>query len=320
MSLSKQKKAYAQLIVIALVLISLCLAGVILVESINEISFSFLLDNPLLLVAVVMQIMVGLALVNAWKSLLDSQTGSPLLFSECSAQIGITLLGKYLPGKVWGLIGRNFLLTQRGVSQSNALGLLLVDQILIFTSSAFIGLAALIAFYSAAASILYIFAFGLLLGLLGKNLAAVINWALRKAKFLFARLVTSNEPMQLTIEPGYLLRSFSAYSLYWVLGALVLCLLFYPLIESDLRGGITIIVAAVPLAMLLGFVAIWAPGGIGVREGVLIAILGIQMPLDQAAIIAICFRLVCILFDLALGGFSLAYYTRNDPALLQQFK
>jgi len=93
-------------------------------------------------------------------------------------------------------------------------------------------------------------------------------------------------------------------------------LLFYPQLSADPVTGFMIITAAIPLAMLLGFLAVWAPGGIGVREGTIIAVLALHFPVDFAISIAIYYRMICVVIDLSIGAFATFYLLKAVPSLI----
>jgi len=302
-----------KLVLAAVLLICVCLAALVFVSSSNDISLAIILANPLLAPAVILQIIASGLFVTAWKVLLGVQSKAVFTFRECTAQIGVTLLGKYLPGKIWGLLGRSYLLTQRRLSGSDAMSLLITDQFITFYTGIMIGVVALLAYYSPALAV-----FTALLGMAtvaatSKHYDRIIGWLLAHGTTFIRKLAPKLEAGTLCIHQRQFMLSFLSYTLHWLSTAGVLCLLFYPAISADLWLNCSLIVAAIPLAMMSGFLAIWAPGGIGVREAVIVGILALQLPLELAATIAITYRLICILIDLVIGGFAFIYYSRNAP-------
>lgn len=306
-----------KLVLVAVLLICVCLAALVFVASSNEISMAIILANPLLIPALILQIIASGLFVSAWKVLLGAQNKAGFTFRECTAQIGVTLLGKYLPGKIWGLLGRSYLLTRRQLSGSDAISLLITDQFITFYTGIMIGAVALLAYYSPVLAV-----FIALLGVAtvpatSRHYDRIIGWLLAHGATLIRKLSPNLEAGTVCIHQRQFMLSFICYTLHWLSTAAVLCLLFYPAISADLWLNCSLIVAAIPLAMMSGFLAIWAPGGIGVREGVIVAILALQLPLELAATIAISYRLICILIDLVIGGFAFFYYSRNSPMPLE---
>ena len=60
-------------------------------------------------------------------------------------------------------------------------------------------------------------------------------------------------------------------------------------------------------AWIAGFLVLIAPAGIGAREGVLIALLSAQMPLAEAALVALMARIFVTIVDLGAAAFVLAF-------------
>lgn len=306
-----------KLILLAVLLICLCLAGLVLLNTSAQLDFGFINNNPLLLPAILLQLLASGLFILAWKVLLSSHREVRFGFAECAGHIGVTLLGKYLPGKIWGLLGRTYLLSKRSLSNSEAVSLLLADQFVTFYTGIAIGVVALLALFSWQAAV----AAGMLVALsllpVSRYYSNIVAWLLSHFSFVLRRLGKDIDISVLTIDRQTFSLSFLVYSAHWLCTAAVLCLLFYPLISADLTANVMVISAAIPLAMLSGFLAVWAPGGIGVREGVIVAILALRLPLDLAATIAISYRLICIVIDLSIGAFALLYFSRNAPTLLQ---
>lgn len=291
--------------------LALCLALLTLLGRSSEFDFSVLAGNEYLGAALLLQV-CGLGLfVLAWHFLLRESATTRTSLMESAAHIGVTLLGKYLPGKIWGLLGRGYLLSRRGVPASNTASLLLADQFLTFYSGLLIGIIALLAVYSPVAGLL-----ALALGLVSSPIVlklnfTIISWIAGKAARWFHLLDDGPQPLALQIRAQSLITPLLIYTLHWLVISLVLVLLFLPLLEEQLASNTLLLVSAIPLAMLTGFLALWAPGGIGVREAVIIAILSLNLELELATTIAISYRLLCVLNDLVMGSLAIGYYGRD---------
>ena len=303
-----------KLILVAVLLLCVCLAALVFINSSSEIYVAVILRNPLLIPALITQFAASTLFVVAWKILLEMQTSTVFGLRECAAQVGVTLLGKYLPGKIWGLVGRTYLLTRREQSSGDAMSLLLTDQFITFYTGIMIGTVALLAYYSPALAALMALIITATVPAASKRCDRIVAWVLAHATSFIRKLAPKLDVGVIAIQPRQFILSFLCYTLHWLSTAAVLCLLFYPAISAELFLNCTLIIAAIPLAMMSGFLAIWAPGGIGVREAVIVAILAQQLPLELAATIAITYRLICILIDLGIGGFAFFYYSGNGPA------
>lgn len=302
--------------IVAVLLLCLCLAILVLPGIRNEIALAPLEDSRWLSGAIATQVFASLLFIFAWQSILRLQSQVNCSFAECSAHIGVTLLGKYLPGKVWGLLGRSYLLTRRGLSSGMAMNLLLADQFVTFYTGTLLGIAALITFYQPSLAILFIICFGCAFPLSLRFLDRIMDIA---SSFLRA-IANKTGHSQITdfslLNYRYFYIAFAAYCAHWLMTAAVLGFLFYPQLSDDPVTGFTIIAAAIPLAMLLGFLAVWAPGGIGVREGTIVAILALHFPVDFAISIAIYYRMLCVAIDLSIGAFATFYLLKTVPLLL----
>jgi uncharacterized membrane protein YbhN (UPF0104 family) len=72
---------------------------------------------------------------------------------------------------------------------------------------------------------------------------------------------------------------------------------------------------AFAIAWLAGLLAIYAPGGLGVREAVLAALLSSRFGAADALVVAAASRLILIIVDVALAGIATAAIRRSRPRL-----
>ena len=79
--------------------------------------------------------------------------------------------------------------------------------------------------------------------------------------------------------------------------------------NGDAEIPVLAVIGANSVAWLIGLLALFAPGGIVVREGVLAAVLAVWIPLDVAISVAIVWRIVQIVGELVL----LSFFTLSRP-------
>lgn len=348
----------SRIVLVIAIAACLCLAMLALLQSLGNLRLSELVLSAWVLPALALHLLSLALFILAWQLLLKGHSGLAFRYPECLAHVGVTLTGKYLPGKIWGLLGRSYLLNRRGLSHAVALHLLVVDQFLTFYSGIIvIGIAGLITVSPLAAALAALAVAALspwllgtyprLSGWLGRlaarrqqaaaagaNIGAnvsvdenpdesadersaedaeVQSVANTQELKLQASIDTSGEP---ALQTDKLVRVTLVYILHWIGLGLALALLFYPALASDgFWLNSLLLVIAVPAGMLSGFLALWAPGGIGVREAVMVSILSINTSIELAAAIAIVYRLLCIGNDLLTGLFALQYFARKDPQL-----
>ncbi len=76
-----------------------------------------------------------------------------------------------------------------------------------------------------------------------------------------------------------------------------------------------VVVAGVALATVAGFVVAVLPGGLGVREGVLMSVLAPALGTQASVVAALALRLVWVIAELAVGALLFAWPQRKRPAL-----
>ncbi len=306
-----------------IILLAICLgcAVLYLLDFLDTFELDNITSAGQLMPALGLQVIAVWLSVLAWKLLLAMRHHPVFSWPEAFAHIGITLMGKYLPGRVWGLLGRGFLLKHRGIEKGGAFTLVLADHFLMLYTGAVIGVFSLIAVIAP----LFI-TFLLLLAIMASIPVAVYaypevnEWLLTQKEFLRKRMPVADEPEYLTIIPGSFSLSLVTYAGYWIVTAGVLCSMFEPMIDIDLGTNRTLIIAAIPLSTIASFLAYRATGGVGVREMVILAVLMINMPFGLALAIAVTHRLFCMLNDLLLGLWALGYLSYTFPGKKKEEK
>ncbi len=98
---------------------------------------------------------------------------------------------------------------------------------------------------------------------------------------------------------------FGISALEWItVGAVLLFLsqAFVGLPAHGIESAQVITFAAT--ALLIGFVALFAPGGIGIRESVLIYLLSTIMAVESALFVAVIYRIWLTLWDILAGAIA----------------
>lgn len=211
--------------------------------------------------------------------------------------------GRYIPGKIWMFIGRIYLGNKEGISKKT-LTISIFLEIILSVTAAFIW--ALILLSIAFGSQLYHLYFLPLLIMIGglifiqpKIFYPLCNFTLRKIKkteippenFLSYRNILQ------IISYHFIAYSFDGIGFFFLLNSIA-HLPFYDII--GVMGGFT-------LAAVSGTVAIFAPGGLGVREGILVMILSFYFPLAIAVLISLMARIWVSLAEVSLLGIVYLY-------------
>jgi len=196
-------------------------------------------------------------------------------------------LGWYVPGKVWHVVGRAYLGQREGVSVGVISTSVLVETVLSLTSSALMAALALpLLSPSWGAKGLYLGIAVVVVGL------AVLHPALMEPVLaLLERLLPG--PKQATSLPlrySVMLGLLAGYLIIWgFVGTAFFVLLnaVHPLPITWLPT----VAAIYAVSWMAGFLAPFAPSGLGVREGAMILLLGQYLPVPAVTVTAILFRL-----------------------------
>ena len=216
-------------------------------------------------------------------------------------------LGKYLPGSVWQYAGRVGLAHHRGVPMQRALASVIAE--VAYSAIAAAVAASLVLGKLAVAGVFV--GVGLLLVLAVVFQPSVASLLARiPSRPGTAKLDRTSLAAALRAGPGaiglYLLVSGLYGVAFWTTGRAV-----FAVPVSDLPRYIGVFAAA----WLVGLVAFFAPGGIGVREAMIVALLHTRLGEANAIVLAATSRIILTAVDLVLGAaaFGLPALRRGDP-------
>gem|GEM_PF-1102560 len=207
----------------------------------------------------------------------------------------LSQLAKYVPGKLWSVAVRVRVTQEHGGTAAGAGAAVLFESAMLMVSAAATGLLAWstqsfdvrlrIALVGAAAP-------GIVLVLYPRGISFLLR--------TMGRLVRRDVRVQCPSRTDVVL-AFGLYCAVWIcfgtgIHCVVRSLAAAPL--SNLPG----FVAVYSTAWLAGFVVVFLPGGLGVREGVLASLLAAYVPLPIAAVVALMSRIIVSSLELALAG------------------
>lgn len=251
----------------------------------------------------------------AWRRLLsDLDVHKP--WRALASILAVTQVGKYLPGNVAQHVGRATLSFNRGIGPLPFAVTLVAEILLLMLASVLVGVSALL--------------------LSGRSLALLPGGRGEGVLLVAAVVVAAVAGMALAsrLAPGLVRRFAPAHAdridaaTLPSLRALAIALSVYCLVYLVFGAGIVwmahllapaapqdawLLVASFALAWIIGFVTPGAPAGLGVREGVMLLLLGTQYPAAQAGAIVVGLRLATTLGDILLFPIGLLL-ARNRPA------
>lgn len=261
-----------------------------------------------LLFAAALQITNLLSYAQLWRVVLARVSTGRLTLMQSLTQIVLLGIGKYLPGKVWGMIARGAHGQHHGIEGKSTLLATYYEQAMLLHAAALV-CAALIAWqhqqhWLAAAGIASLFLGPVLLAWL----RTVLVWLAHHI-----RGMQSPPPLDRLSSRSYVSMTLG-YSAIWLMSGAVLAALYLACfnrpLSTEMLGTLTLANTA---GITVGFLALFAPGGIGVREAVTSSLLIQHMSLADAALLSVLYRLWLVLWDLVLGGLFAFYQMRRRP-------
>jgi hypothetical protein len=208
-------------------------------------------------------------------------------------------LGKYLPGKIWLFLSRFHFYESKGQSKKVISVAIYLEVVTMIVAAGLIFLAALILFkemqsvYSGRTFWWIVLAFMLAFVCLHPRiLERILNWTLVRFK---------REPVSLSMSYLDILFVLFVCIVSWVIGGIG----FYLFVDSVYPVTppyILFLTGALAISSTLGLIAIFAPSGLGVREGALVYILSFMMATPVAVILSILTRIWITLIEIGLIG------------------
>jgi uncharacterized membrane protein YbhN (UPF0104 family) len=231
-------------------------------------------------------------LILGWRSML-SGWGQRLDWWSAARIWILSSLGKYVPGKVWAVAGMALLAQRAGVAPWAATGSAVVMQVLaIGTGAAVAGLAGahnIEAAQRGTGAVLMLLVAGAIISV------GLLLWPpfLRRVLRLAApQAVGERQPTGRGIVVGI-----ATNVVAWLGYGLALWLLGRGLLPTS-GLGLRLAIAVFTASYLAGFLALFAPGGIGVREGLFILMLQKPLGVGAATSLALASRLLLTVAEL----------------------
>ncbi len=228
---------------------------------------------------------------------------------------GLSVFGKYIPGKLWVILGRSEYISKKYELPRKDVALISINaQFISLWTGLLLGTLGVIFINKFGIYALSIIALMTLLSLIifTEFFHKIIIRIFKKGFKFDLSIPRISFDDVIKVLPWFLLN--------WGMWSIS----FFLLSESLIKTPVSFFAAfAFPLAGALGVLVVFAPGGIGVREGLLTGYLSlIGMDIEHAAVIAITSRiwflageLFIFITSLALEFFNVRYYKKNK----QQF-
>ncbi len=200
----------------------------------------------------------------AWRAMLR-KSGYAVSATECVAATGLSIFAKYIPGKIWAVVGRAAYIANRTHQPVGRLSVIAINaQVLMLWVGLALGLAGLILLGGLARISLP--SAGILLAL---TLVTFTDGAHRVVASCLTTVLHRDVYLpRLSPRDTFAVMGWCALTwLSWATGFQIL------IVSLDFGSVPWSAGLAFPLAAVAGIIALIAPGGLGVREGVLLGVL-----------------------------------------------
>lgn len=194
----------------------------------------------------------------------------------------IANLGRYIPGKVWQIAGLAALAKGRGVPAVTATGAAILGQGIALVAASAIGVLALLT----SPAPFDRFGLGVAAVIAAGTLVAAIPGVFTGLAGAWFKIAKTEAPEGLGAVHG--LRWLWLYALNWGMYALSFWILT---LSFGLEGALVPVASAFAAAYVIGYAMVFAPAGLGPREGFLIAFLTPHFGIAPSSVIAIVARI-----------------------------
>jgi len=217
-----------------------------------------------------------------WKDLLR-EMGYRISQIDAMRIIGLSMFGKYIPGKLWFTLGRAVLAERLGVPKKLTFTTIILETyFLLLTGAGFFvfllfSLPTKPSYYTSLFVVALILLFPLSLPSVFKR---ILNFLLKLLK---------KDSLEINLSIFYVVKIMFLYIIVWVISGIEFYLLFrsFSSLPLDPMIGISIY----PAAWIIGFVVIIMPAGLGFREGVMFFFLSQKVPSETAVVMTLLSRI-----------------------------
>jgi hypothetical protein len=236
-----------------------------------------------------------------WRTLLAG-LGSPLSFRVASRVLFIGQLGKYLPGSVWPVLAQMELATEHNVPRARTAAASVINMGVTLLAGLLAGLV-MLPFMGGVGQ--YWWAFLVAVPLVACLYPPVLNWVLRLGFKILRR-----PPLDQELSGKSILTAIGWSLVCWVFFGLQIWILMVKVGAHPL-SALPLAIGAFAFAFSVGFIFIPSPAGAGLRDVVLVLLLGPVVGTGPATAIALVSRLVTVLGDVTTAGTAFASYRRG---------
>jgi uncharacterized membrane protein YbhN (UPF0104 family) len=222
---------------------------------------------------------------------------------------GISIFAKYIPGKAWTILGRATYVAAGRLPMLDTTFISAKAQIVLILVGLLVGSIPylLIRGFSVLSYVALIIITVILLFLFNKNIQSIFLKIL--SRILNKRVAAP----ALSFRKSYQISAY--YLLYWF----ILMIGYFFLAASVLNNRSILLAFALPISTTFGILAIITPGGLGVREGIMVGFLSFfSVPLEEAITFSILARLWFLVGELFIFTLAILLRIRDKRCIIAQ--
>jgi len=228
-------------------------------------------------------------LIKIWLKLLDV-LGFNLKYGKGFKIWFISNFGRYIPGKVWQLLGMVYLCEREGIPKTVTTTSAVLAQVFslvsgVIISIGFLGVDLFERFAGSNMLVLIaipgLFLLLVLLSVYPRLLEKGMNLLLRKLK---------KEEVRIRLNVWISLKFLGLYGVSWLIYGFAFLLFIRSFAVVHLQQYF-LLTGIFAIAYILGFLSFFAPGGLGIREGILTYLLSFYFPLSLATVVPLVSRI-----------------------------
>jgi uncharacterized membrane protein YbhN (UPF0104 family) len=267
------------------------------------------LSVPVVLLAFVLCLCGLISSLLVWREML-ADLGSRLSVSDAWRVMFIGQLGKYVPGSIWPVLAQSELGADHGVPRSRSALSVLLSYAVGTCSGAVVAMVTL-PFATASSVAQYFWIIFLVPVAIVLLSPPVLNRLLR-----FVLRVSRQPALERSVSFKGLGRSTAWAAIGWACNGFMIYVLMRQLAGHQ-QGTLLVSVGAYALSWVVGFVAVFAPAGAGVREAVMVAVLSTRTTPATALTVALVSRALVVVADAATGAAASALVGRRRLSQLR---
>ncbi|NQU76303.1 MAG: flippase-like domain-containing protein, partial [Planctomycetes bacterium] len=229
-----------------------------------------------------------------------------LPWTAVAEAIWVSRLGKYIPGKVASVVGATYLLRRYGVPSVLGSGIVLLNTMLTVLVGLFVAGPLMLwgpVYQRLPLAWLWCLSLAVAVSVAvhPRIMLAMMNFVLHKMK---------RPSLAVRLDLRHYITPVLLIMVQWILAGVSLWLLAASVVDLSVRF-LPLLIAASALANTMGFMALFAPGGLGVREFLYLVILSQLMEPGLASVVTVSTRLLYITLEVTLALTGLALRRHN---------